>query len=175
MSGLSLILREFNMTSKDLADVLGITRQTLNDWIRGKSKIPKARVKEMVEFFNLNEDYFLKDENNYTEVDRLEVRKSFLEKTNEFIEDLAISPYRFWSHQNEINRIESLIENKKLLLRLEQLISDIGRIGDEDFNMKATKNYYLLEKIEIVLSDEQYYKEKSEELRSIFKNFKIKK
>ncbi|GEM_PF-2751245 len=173
MSGLSLILREFNMTSKDLADVLGITRQSLNDWVRGKRNIPNARLKEMVELFNLTEEYFLKNENDFTEVERLEVKKSYLKKTNEFIDDPNISPYRFWSNEDEIRRINALIENKKLLLRLERLISNVGNIGDSDYSIKSIKNYYLLEKIEYVLRNEDEYVEVTGDLRELFKDFKI--
>ena len=173
MSGLSLILREFNMTSKELADALGITRQSLNDWVRGKRNIPNARLKEMVEIFNLSEGYFLKDENEYTEVERLEVKKSYLKKTNELVNDPTISPFRFWSNDNEINRICALIENKKLLLRIEALISNVGRVGDTDHSIKSVKNYHLIEKIEYVLRNEDKYVEITEDLRGLFEDFKI--
>ncbi|MED4699560.1 helix-turn-helix transcriptional regulator [Lysinibacillus capsici] len=173
MGGLSLILREFNMTSKDLADVLGITRQSLNDWVRGKRNIPSVRLKEMIEFFNLTEEYFLKDEDEYTEVERLEVKKSYLKKTNKLINDPTISPYRFWSNQNEIDRIFALIENKKLLLRIEALISNVGRLGDGDYSIESTNNYYLFEKIEYVLRNESDNTEITNALRELFKDFKV--
>ncbi len=175
MSGLSLILREFNMTSKDLADVLGITRQSINDWVRGKRNIPNARLKEMVELFNLTEEYFLKDENDYTEVERLEVKMSYLKKTNKPIDDPTVSQYRTSSNKEEIDRICALIENKKLLLKIEELISKVGRVGASDYSIKSTKNFYLFKTIEYVLRNENENAEIVNDLRGLFKDFKVEK
>lgn len=173
MYGLALVAKEFNMSYKELAETIGVKPQTLNDWIKGKRKIPQLRLNQLVEIFKLDEKYFLKEENHFTEVERLEIRLQYLKNTNKLIEDLAVSKYRFWSNQNEINRLTNIIENKRLLLRLEQLISKVGLIGEYDYNKKSTDNYYLLEKIEYVLRNENKNKELIEKLRDIFKNIKL--
>lgn len=175
MSGIVFILREFQMTKKELAERLDITPQSLNDWIIGRRKIPKARLEQMTQIFTLDEKYFMKDENEYTEVERLEVRLSYFQKSKRFIRDPSINPYGFWTNEEEINRITGEIENKKLLLRIEQLIKDVGRAGEKDYNLKSTNNYNLLEKIEYVLSNEEQCLEITKELRSLFEKFKIMK
>lgn len=173
MYGLTLVAKEFNMSYKEIAETIGVTPQTLNDWIKGKRKIPQLRLEQLVELFKLDEKYFLKEENHFTEVERLEIRLQYLKNTNKLIEDLEVSEYRFWSNQNEINRLTNIIENKRLLLRLEQLISKVGRIGEYDYNKDSTENYFLLEKIEYVLRNENDNKDLVEKLRSLFKKIKL--
>lgn len=173
MCGLALVIREFNMTNKELAEILDIKPQSLNDWLKSKRKIPATRLEQLSEIFNLSQEYFLKDESEYTEVDRLEVKKSYLEKTDILIDDPTISPYRFWLNRDEIRRTQHLIDNKKLLQRLEMLIDKVGVLGEKDFNIKSNKNFWLLEKIEYVLRNEEENKEVTDKLRALFKDFKL--
>lgn len=173
MCGLALVIREFKMTNKELAEILDIKPQSLNDWLKSKRKIPSARLEQLSALFNLSHDYFLKDESEYTEVDRLEVKMSYLKKTDKLIDDPLISPYRFWSNADEIRRTQALIENKKLLNRLEMLIKQVGNIGEDDYSIKSVKNFYLLEKIEYALRNEDENKEIIDNLRALFKDYKM--
>ena len=174
MCGLALVIREFKMTNKELAEILDIKPQSLNDWLKSKRKIPSARLEQLSALFNLTQDYFLKDESEYSEVDRLEVKKSYLNKTKILIDDPKIKPYRFWSNDDEIGRIQKLIDNKKLLQRLELLIDKLGKPGDKDFSIKSNKNFWLLEKIEHVLRNEEENKELADKLRVLFEGYKIR-
>lgn len=173
MCGLALVIREFNMTNKELAEILDIKPQSLNDWLKLKRKIPSNRLEQLSSIFNLSKEYFLKDESEYTEVDRLEVRKSYLEKTDILIDDPTISPYRFWLNSDEIRRTQHLIDNKKLLQRLELLIDKVGVLGDVDFSIKSNRNFWLLEKIEHLLRNEEENKELADKLRALFEEYKI--
>ncbi|WP_188006619.1 helix-turn-helix domain-containing protein [Sporosarcina sp. ANT_H38] len=161
------------MTNKELAEILEIKPQSLNDWLKFKRKIPPARLEQLTTVFNLSKDYFLKDEHEYTEVDRLEVKMSYLKKTNEFIDDPMNRPYKYWVNNKMIRRIAALIENKKLLNRLEMLIDKVGNIGEEDYSIESVEDYNLLEKIDHVLRNKDENKEITSNLRALFKDYKI--
>lgn len=52
---ISSLVRKSGMKAIDIAEVLKISPKTLNDWVKGRSKIPKKRIKEVSEFFNVPE------------------------------------------------------------------------------------------------------------------------
>lgn len=57
-NGLRLIRVQCNMSQSYLGDILGVTRQSISDWEKGKKKITNERRKELAELFGVNEEYF---------------------------------------------------------------------------------------------------------------------
>lgn len=51
MSGIAYCREEFGYTQQELADLLGISRQTLSDYERGKSKCPKRIIIAIADIF----------------------------------------------------------------------------------------------------------------------------
>lgn len=48
-----------NMTIEQLAERLGVTRQTVGNWLNGKTEIPAPRVVKMAIMFRCSTDYLL--------------------------------------------------------------------------------------------------------------------
>ncbi|MBM7869249.1 plasmid maintenance system antidote protein VapI [Clostridium pascui] len=83
MIGLEYILSLYNMPHTKLAEELGIARQNINLWIKGKGKIPKKYLPKLSEMFNIAEEYFQKELN---EIDKLKIQKLKIKNEMEEIE-----------------------------------------------------------------------------------------
>lgn len=120
--GLEYILALYDMQHIDLAERLGIKKQNINMWIKGKQKIPKKYLPVLEEIFGINSDYFKK---NIDEVDKLEIQKEKLKRDlnpiikkqesvyiAEDINDIVQIPVY---DKEEINTIERTIEKVKIM------------------------------------------------------------
>lgn len=124
MIGLEYILSLYNMQHIDLAEKLGIRKQNINMWIKGKQKIPKKYLPVLNELFGINEEYFQKE---LSEIEKLEIQKEKLKRDlrpviKEYdmrfmigeINDLYEVPVY---DREEINSMERSIEKAKLVSR----------------------------------------------------------
>ncbi|WP_312668058.1 helix-turn-helix domain-containing protein [Tissierella praeacuta] len=129
MIGLEYILNLYNMQHIELAEKLGIKKQNINMWIKGKQNIPKKYLPILEEIFGLNEKYFTKE---LDEIDQLEIQKEKLKsdlkpvikkheqqfmigKVNDIVE---VPVY----DKEEINSIERDIEKAKLVSRFKEVL-----------------------------------------------------
>lgn len=157
MSVLGYVARKFNMSFTDIAKELGVASQTVNDWVKGKRKIPKKRLEQLVNLFDLPCEYFVKSEIDLNEVERLTIELKYYQSINKLKED---KQYRYWSHQNEINNLSRKIEDKKLLLKIEKLFEGGGKLSDVNYNPHSVKNYLIFEELVNLLSRADENKEK---------------
>lgn len=129
MIGLEYILNLYNMQHVDLAEKLGIRKQNINMWIKGKQNIPKKYLPILEELFELDQGYFYKE---ITEIEKLEIQKEKLKKDlkpiikkqeQQFmigkINDIVEVPIY---DKEEINTIERNIEKAKLTSRFKKVL-----------------------------------------------------
>ncbi|HDR7687591.1 TPA: helix-turn-helix domain-containing protein [Bacillus toyonensis] len=129
MNGLEYILSLYNMQHIELAEKLGIRKQNINLWIKGKQNIPKKYLPVLEELFGLDSEYFIKELN---EIERLEIQKEKLKrelkpviKSHDMqfmigdINDLVEVPVY---DKEEINAMERAIEKAKLVSRFKATI-----------------------------------------------------
>ena len=127
MNGLEYILGLYNMQHIELADKLGIKKQNINMWIKGKQNIPKKYLPVLEDLFKLKQEYFTKTLN---EIDCLEIQKEKLKieldpvinkRELEFsigeVNDIVEKPIY---DKEEINTIERNIEKAKLTQRFKE-------------------------------------------------------
>lgn len=122
--GLEYILNLHNMQHIELAEILGIKKQNINMWVKGKQNIPKKYLPVLEELFQLDRTYFTKELN---EVDKLEIRKEKLKKdlkpiVNKYEMEYSISKScdmvkKPVYDKEEMNSIERSIEKAKLVER----------------------------------------------------------
>jgi plasmid maintenance system antidote protein VapI len=111
----------------ELAERLGIKKQNINLWIKGKQNIPKKYFTDLEELFGLKHELFMKE---LSEIERLEIQKEKLKKDlNPVIEkheqqfvigeinDLIEVPIY---DKEEINSMERTIEKAKLVARFKE-------------------------------------------------------
>lgn len=122
--GLEYILTLYDMQHIDLANKLGIKKQNINMWIKGKQKIPKKYLPILEKLFCIDKEYFSKD---IDEIDKLEIQKEKLKRdlspiikenekrfmVGESDEMIDVPIY----DKEEINSIERVIEKTKLINR----------------------------------------------------------
>lgn len=129
MKGLEYILNLYNMPHIELADKLGIRKQNINMWIKGKQNIPKKYLPILEGLFGLNKEYFTKE---LTEIEKLEIQKEKLKidlkpvvkiQEQQFmigdINDIVEVPIY---DKEEINSIERSIEKAKLVSRFKEAL-----------------------------------------------------
>lgn len=120
--GLEYILALYDIQHIELAEHLGIKKQNINLWIKGKQKIPKKYIPILEEYFGINKDYFNK---NIDEIDKLEIQKEKLKRDLNPIIKEQQSVYvtdevnnmvkRPIYDKEEINTLERTIEKAKLI------------------------------------------------------------
>lgn len=125
MIGLEYILNLYNMQHIELADKLGIKKQNINLWIKGKQKISKKYLPVLEDLFNIKQEYFNKE---LTEIDKLEIQKEKLKKDlnpviTEHYEKFLIGEDEGFKEvpiydKKEMNKIENDIEKAKIVTKL---------------------------------------------------------
>ena len=73
--GLEYILNLFNLQHIELAEKLGIKKQNINMWVKGRQNIPKKYLPVLEELFGIDASYFGRV---LTEIDQLEIQKEKL-------------------------------------------------------------------------------------------------
>ncbi|MES9695039.1 helix-turn-helix domain-containing protein [Bacillus toyonensis] len=134
MNGLEYILSLYNLQHIELAEKLGIRKQNINLWIKGKQKIPKKYLPILEDLFQLDAEYFTRDLN---EIDKLEIQKEKLKselkpviKNHDMqfmigeINDLVEVPVY---DKEEVNAIEREIEKAKLVSRFKDAMEIVDK------------------------------------------------
>lgn len=123
MIGLAYILNVYTMTQVELAERLGIKKQNITLWLKGRQPISKKYLPILEELFHLPSEYFNRE---LTEIEQLEIQKDKLKKElNPIIQryetKLTQGGERLEKHpvynREEINAIERSLEKAKLIER----------------------------------------------------------
>lgn len=130
MIGLEYILTLYGMPHVELAEKLGIKKQNINLWIKGKQNISKKYLPILEELFGIEEKYFTKE---LTDIEKLEIQKEKLKQDlkpiiqkhdQQFlignVNDLVEVPVY---DKVEINAIERSIEKAKLVDKFRQALN----------------------------------------------------
>lgn len=127
MIGLEYILGLYNMQHIELAEKLGIKKQNINLWIKGKQKIPKKYLPVLEELFGTKQEYFMRELN---EIEKLEIQKDKLKKDinpviKEYEEKFLVGEINDIVEvpvydKEEMNRMERSIEKAKLISRFKE-------------------------------------------------------
>ncbi|WP_250622475.1 helix-turn-helix domain-containing protein [Bacillus subtilis] len=126
----------------ELAERLGIRKQNINLWIKGKQNIPKKYLPTLKGIFGIEEEYFIKE---LSDVEKLEIQKEKLKQDlkpviknheQQFligdVNDIVEIPVY---DKEEMNTIERNIEKAKLVSRFKQAME----IVDDHPNLDTFK------------------------------------
>lgn len=146
MNGLKYIRTRCNLSSSELADVLGVTRQALSSWENGKKEIPEQRLNELEEYFGLESEYF--GDISDTDIEyilgkamfRYDINGKeayrFKSETDSF--DCEESDMYFYEN-SEISLDEQLVLAKKKKRKTIEKIEDIIRWADSPYRADQVK------------------------------------
>ena len=68
--GLEYVLNLYNLQHIELAEKLGIKKQNINMWVKGRQNIPKKYLPVLEELFGIDQFYFGRE---LSEIDQLEI------------------------------------------------------------------------------------------------------
>lgn len=133
LNGLEYILSLYQVQHIALAEKLGIKKQNINLWIKGKQNIPKKYLPVLEGLFGINRSYFTKE---LTDIDKLEIQKEKLKQDLKPIVERQKEEFRVDEESDylvkvpvydkeELNTIERAIEKAKLVERFKQVIGII--------------------------------------------------
>ncbi len=133
MIGLEYILGLYNLQHIELAERLGIKKQNVNLWIKGKQNIPKKYLPILEALFNVDAGYFPKE---VDEIEKLEIQKEKLKKD---LQPIIESHERVLSEgaahfdeipvydQAELNTLESNIAKARMIQRFKATLEAADR------------------------------------------------
>ena len=126
MIGLTYIREKEKMTKEQLAEELGVTKQTVSLWESRKLGIPEKRVEVLSKIFLIPEKYWARE---LSELDCLEIDKITIEAARDKLESEGIANKDYIDSLNEeISSIWSKIERKKTLQDIEKNMLDTNSI-----------------------------------------------
>jgi len=127
--GLEEILKVFNFNANQIAKEIGVSRQTVYDWLKGKRKIPKERIDQLAEIPNfkyVNKELFQKVLDDVDEIEIEIARSKYLsDRDSTEVEDefygipVPIDPYA---------------EDRQMLMELKDIVKEIERAKTLVFN-----------------------------------------
>lgn len=131
--GLEYILNLHQMPQVELAERLGIKKQNITLWIKGRQPISKKYLPILEELFHLPSEYFSRE---LTEIEKLEIQKEKLKKElNPIIQSYeiklaqgaeALVPSPVYDRE-EMNAIESSIEKARLMERFKASLDGVEK------------------------------------------------
>lgn len=133
MIGLEHIVKEFQLEYKEVAKTIGVSSQTVQDWLKGRRKIPKQRLEQLSKYFGLPEVYFQKE---LTYMEREEIALHYLESISGEIElpvfndkDEVVGFSKKGILEDEIRYLRDNLENRK---KKNDFINELEKFIDTD-------------------------------------------
>lgn len=120
MIGLTYIMKLEEITTKELADFLEVSSQTISQWANKYRPIPKERLNQLVEHFKIYPANVLGKEIN--SVDALKLKRCLLQsRLNSNDNNYIVAE----SIRRQIKKIEFQIEKEELIFEINTIL-DVG-------------------------------------------------
>lgn len=136
MIGLEFIAKTFQVEYKSIAEKIGVSPATIQDWLKERRKIPPKRVEQLSELFGVEAKYFGKE---LTPSEKLSIQIFKLEQ-----DDISHEVPVFDDHGNEVgtttfyeneSAIRHLTEESQRLEKIERLNGHINDlVANESVN-----------------------------------------
>lgn len=132
MIGLEYILHLYETPHMELAEKLGIKKQNINLWIKGRQNIPKKYLPILSEMFQLDVAYFQK---RLTELDKLQIQKEKLERELHPVNIRKIEKFSIFEEETllaekivyeepQLNELTAEIDQEMLVDKFKSLVAN---------------------------------------------------
>ncbi|OAS18910.1 helix-turn-helix domain-containing protein [Paenibacillus oryzisoli] len=110
MIGLEYIIKVYKTNYNQISQSLGVSRQTVNDWLKQKRNIPEVRLKQLSKHFGLKESFFQKELNDS---EKMEVQIAYFQTMHAEYENTSEIFHEHISRKNDeiLLRVKSLVED----------------------------------------------------------------
>ena len=142
MNGLKYIRTRCNISSSELANILGVTRQALSSWENEKKEVPEQRLNELSEYFGLEKKFF--GELTECDIEYIRGKAMFRYDVNgkeayRFRPEHDYSSYEcegiYFAGEREISLDEELLLAKKRKQETIEKIEDIIKWSDSPYRI----------------------------------------
>ena len=130
--GLEFIIRNSNLNFRKVAEKLGISPTTLADWVKGRRKIPIARLKQLAQLFEVNEDYFQKELSRVEELEVLKINVIRHSSTYIYEQKIVDELGDEYSVENEANDSEEEMRQLGQEQEWERVLETIRKLFQND-------------------------------------------
>jgi transcriptional regulator with XRE-family HTH domain len=164
MIGLQFIADTFHMEYKSVAEAIGVSKQTFQDWIKERRKIPEPRLEQLSELFGIEDKSLFQKELLPSE--KSEILMVYLTKTDEH-EEIEIT--NFDEDGNEYTTTQHYSQHFNLLeyvqagQKRERLIEQVSSLLNAD-PINEGSNFNLLEDAVEVIQEQNRNKKTALEL-----------
>ncbi|SDH03992.1 helix-turn-helix domain-containing protein [Desulfosporosinus hippei] len=140
--GLEYIAKIFQVEYKTIAEILGISPKTVNDWVKGRKNIPENRLKQLAQHFELKEEYFQK-ELSKPEAIEVQIKNVIRQSQNVDVERTIVDELG-----KEHLVIETVNDSEALIQLLNEekarasLLSEISKMVDVDNGKEYNLNFF---------------------------------
>lgn len=164
MIGLQFIADTFHMEYKSVAEAIGVSKQTFQDWIKERRKIPDPRLEQLSELFGIEDQTLFQKELLPSE--KSEILMIYLTKTDEH-EEIEVTNVD--DEGNEYTTTQHFSQHFNLLefvhagQKREKLIEQVSSLLNAD-PINESENFDLLEDVVAVMQDQNRSKSKAMKL-----------
>lgn len=140
MIGLQFIADTFHMEYKTVAEKIGVSKQTFQDWIKGRRKIPQQRLEQLAELFAIKETELFQRE--LADAEKTDIQILYFQKTDVFeeVEDTHVDgdgkeytvKYNVSQNQGIIDFLQEKNEEDRLLERTAEAIRNDHAEGNDN-------------------------------------------
>ncbi|WP_155288102.1 helix-turn-helix domain-containing protein [Paenibacillus odorifer] len=158
MIGLQFIADTFHMEYKTVAGAIGVSKQTFQDWIKERRKIPQPRLEQLSQLFGIEDQTLFQKE--LLQSEKSEIMMVYLTKTDEH-EEIEITDID--NHGNEYTTTQHYSQNRQLIeyiheeQKRERLIEKVNALLNADSN-EENENLRLFEDVVTVMQDQNLSK-----------------
>jgi transcriptional regulator with XRE-family HTH domain len=138
---LKYIAQTFQIPLSDIANELGIKRQSINEWVgKRRRDVPEKHISKIAALFNLDEKWFRKKD--LTGSERLELQRIYIDRNATFIEyeDVIIDDEgnshevtKYYSQEQELSSHLFHLEQAERLIEMIKQLIDIETDAHDDF------------------------------------------
>ena len=139
-NNLKKLRKENNLSQEELADKLGVSRQSVSKWESGSAYPEMDKTLQLCKMFNVNIDDLLNNDLNLVE-ERKEQKNNALDKMNSFIEYVTKTINVFFNLSFK-SKIKCILEQIIIICALIMIYSLIGILLEHIFKMIF---YFLIE------------------------------
>jgi plasmid maintenance system antidote protein VapI len=154
MIGLQFIADTFHMEYKTVAESIGVSKQTFQDWIKERRKIPKPRLEQLSQLFGIGDQTLFQKE--LLQSEKSEILMVYLTKTDEH-EEIEITDID--DQGNEYTTTQHYSQNRQLIefiheeQKRERLIEQMNALLNADPNQE-NENLKLFEDVVTVIQEQ---------------------
>lgn len=152
--GLVDIVKIFDIPYKDLSEKMDISPKTVNDWVKGRKKIPKPRLEQLAEIFGIQDKNLFQKE--LTDKERRDIQILYLQQTDTFyeVEEPVFQDGKEYTATHMVSENKYIIDLLEEQNEVAELFEEIHTLVDQEHYRKDENRRTIRNVLRIIQNDE---------------------